>query len=29
MAPEESARSLLSHLLSEDNGRIWDVSDQV
>ena len=29
MTPEESARSLLSHLLGEDTGRVWDVSDHV
>jgi NAD(P)-dependent dehydrogenase (short-subunit alcohol dehydrogenase family) len=29
MTPPESARSLLSHLLSEDTGRVWDVSDHV
>jgi 3-oxoacyl-[acyl-carrier protein] reductase len=29
MTPEESARSLLSHLFSEDSGRVWDVSDHV
>jgi NAD(P)-dependent dehydrogenase (short-subunit alcohol dehydrogenase family) len=29
MTPEESARSLLSHLLAEDSGRVWDVSDRV
>ena len=29
ITPEESARSLLSHLLGEDTGRVWDVSDQV
>ena len=27
MTPEDSARSLLSHLLCEDSGRVWDVSD--
>ena len=29
MTPEESARALLSHLLGEDSGRVWDVSDHV
>jgi NAD(P)-dependent dehydrogenase (short-subunit alcohol dehydrogenase family) len=29
MTPEDSARSLLSHLVGEDSGRVWDVSDHV
>jgi NAD(P)-dependent dehydrogenase (short-subunit alcohol dehydrogenase family) len=29
MPPEESARALLSRLLGEDSGRVWDVSDHV
>jgi NAD(P)-dependent dehydrogenase (short-subunit alcohol dehydrogenase family) len=29
MTPEESARALLSHLLSEDTGCVWDVSDHM
>src|SRR5271170_4189423 len=29
LTPEESARSLLGHLLSEDSGRVWDVSDHI
>jgi hypothetical protein len=29
ITPEESARSMLSHLLGDDSGRVWDVSDHV
>lgn len=29
MTPEESARSLFSHLLSEDTGCVWDVPDHI
>jgi 3-oxoacyl-[acyl-carrier protein] reductase len=29
MTPEASARSLLSHLVSEDSGHVWDVSDHL
>jgi hypothetical protein len=29
MTPEESARSMLSHPLSDDSGRVWDASEHV